>query len=158
LRVEGRDAADGPERRADGDPDPVVARGIRGAAADTGVLERQLRRAGEQQRGPVEVPDALGANEGSGREFGDLPCQPAPTGPHREQRQRTQSGRACGEAAPERLPPGPERRDDTDTGDDDSFHRHPSNLRSTTQLLLPPNAIALLSATPIERGRAAFGT
>src|SRR5262249_28085576 len=112
----------------------------------------------EQQRGPVEVPDALGANEGARRELGDLACQPAPAGLHREQRQRTESGRACGEAAPECLPPGTERRDDTDSGDHDPFHRHPSNLRSTTQLLLPPNAIALLSATPISRARAAFGT
>src|SRR5262249_41129359 len=107
--VEGRDAADGSERRADGDADPIVARGIRSPVPDTCILERQLRPAREQQGRPVEVPDALGADEWAWGEFGDLSREPAPAGPHWEQRQRTQAGRAGGEAAPEGLPTGAER-------------------------------------------------
>src|SRR5262249_20605316 len=129
---------------------------IRGAAADAGILQRQLRGTREQQRRPVEVPDALRADERTGRELGDLSRRSARAGG--EERQRAQPGGACHEAVPERLASGTERRDDTDPGDDDALHRHPSNLRSTTQLLFPPKAIALLSATESGRLRAVLGT
>src|SRR4029453_14948936 len=108
LEVEGGDAPDASVGRADGDADPVVANGSRPVGAlDAGVFQRQLRRARQEQRGPVEVPDALRSDEGCRRELGDLSGQPAPTGSWVEEGQRTKTGGSSREAAPERLPPGP---------------------------------------------------
>jgi hypothetical protein len=73
---------------------------------------------------------------------------------------KSESGRRVpsGEAAPERLAARTEGGDDPETGHDDPLHDQPSNLRRTTQLLLPPKAIALLSAIRSDRVRATFGT
>src|SRR4029453_3760165 len=157
LRVEGGDAADAAIRRSDGDADLIVPhRGL--GPRDAGVLERQLRRAREQQGRPVVVPDALGPDERRRRELGDLAGHPAPAPPGVEEGERTETRGPSGEAAPERLPSCAEGGDDSQTGHDDPLHDHPANLRRTTQLLLPPKAIALLSATRSDRLRATFGT